>query len=41
MTHWDYVFIAYGLTAAALILELVLLFRRRRHARTALEDLDA
>ncbi|MDO4682713.1 MAG: heme exporter protein CcmD [Lautropia sp.] len=38
MTHWDYIWIAYGLTAAALALELVLLFQRRRRARQMLED---
>lgn len=38
MSHWDYVLIAYGLTAAALVLELVLLFARRRRARITLED---
>lgn len=41
MSHWDYVLIAYGLTAAALVLELVLLFARRRRARVTLEDLQA
>ncbi len=38
MTHWDYILIAYGLSAGALVLELVLLFNRRRRARLALED---
>lgn len=38
MSHWDYVLIAYGLTAAALVLELVLLFARRRRARITLQD---
>lgn len=41
MTHWDYILIAYGLSAAALVLELVLLFQRRRRARTLLEDNQA
>lgn len=38
MSHWDYILIAYGLSAAALLLEIVLLFNRRRRARLALED---
>lgn len=40
MSHWDYIWIAYGLTAAALVLELVLLFARRRRARIALQDME-
>ncbi|MDO5101968.1 MAG: heme exporter protein CcmD [Lautropia sp.] len=38
MTHWDYIWIAYGLSAAALALELVLLFAKRRRVRQMLED---
>ncbi|MFC2521955.1 MAG: heme exporter protein CcmD [Lautropia mirabilis] len=38
MTHWHYVLIAYGLSALALVLELVLLAGRRRHARHCMED---
>lgn len=41
MTHWDYILIAYGLSAAALVLELVLLFNRRRRVRLAQEDIQS
>lgn len=41
MTHWHYVLIAYGLSALALVLELVLLVGRRRHARHCMEDANS
>jgi hypothetical protein len=42
MNHWQMITLAYGLTFAALTLEVVLLFRRRRQAlRQALDGLDA
>ena len=38
MTHWQFIALAYGLTFAAIAVEVLLLIRRRRRAeRQALE----
>lgn len=38
MTHWHYVLIAYGLTALALLLELILLAGHRRQAHCHMDE---